>query len=77
MKRYENSYVKWCYFCDVTSCTATFCGKKDISICRWCKQSEPEFLNFQAAQESISRNQFDNRYDNPIPNRFLAPQKIV
>ncbi len=37
--------------------------------------SEPEFLNFYGAQESIPRNQFrqPGRYDNPIPTRFLSP----
>ncbi len=42
--------------------------------------TEPEFLNFNGAQESIPRKQFRQavcslagRYDNPIPTRFLAP----
>jgi hypothetical protein len=42
-------------------------------------RSEPEFLNFQGAHESIPRNQFRQavcslagRYDNSFPTRFLA-----
>jgi hypothetical protein len=40
------------------------------------KNAEPEFLNFEGAQEPIPRNKFRSlvgRYDNPISTRFLAP----
>ncbi len=56
--------------------------KKTKSIRRWCKQSEPEFLNFQGAQESIPRSQFRQAVqpggpvNNPLPTRFLAPQRL-
>jgi hypothetical protein len=44
--------------------------------------TEPVFLKVSGAQELIPRNEFRHpmkpggqvrRYDNPIPNRFLAP----
>ncbi len=35
-------------------------------------RTEPEFLNFQGAQESIPRNQF-HQHDSPLSTRFLAP----
>jgi hypothetical protein len=41
--------------------------------------SEPVFLNVYGAEESIPRNEFRQpcsqaeRYDNPIPTRFLDP----
>ena len=43
------------------------------------EEAEPVFLNVNGAQESIPRNysaslcSLANRYDNPIPTRFLAP----